>query len=219
MTTWIFQGNPKRFKVDEYLSGNDEIVWTIRQKHYVDDIQVGDTVYIWRSEAGKKGYGGIVARTTVTSTPVSGKDVTSQYRVIPNKANEILPRVPLNVEELALDNHLNRDLMKKNKILSNLLILKMSNSTNYKVTESQAEELLQQWTKIQSSNSNNTSGIPVPNPVSRNREFLLYSEQQRNEVVYEYVFNGNTHRWITRKLWNLILNGVVAIKPWVFFIT
>lgn len=39
-------------------------------------------------------------------------------------------------------------------------------------------------------------GIPLPNPVSRNREYSSYSEEKRNEVVYEYLFNGNTHRWI-----------------------
>ncbi|AFH62298.1 HNH endonuclease [Paenibacillus caseinilyticus] len=39
-------------------------------------------------------------------------------------------------------------------------------------------------------------GIPLPNPVSRNREYSSYSEEKRNEVVYEYLFKGNTHRWI-----------------------
>ena len=39
-------------------------------------------------------------------------------------------------------------------------------------------------------------GIPFPNPVSRNREYSSYREEKRSEVVYEYLFNGNTHRWI-----------------------
>ncbi|MGG4094330.1 HNH endonuclease [Paenibacillus lautus] len=39
-------------------------------------------------------------------------------------------------------------------------------------------------------------GIPLPSPVSRNREYSSYREEKRNEVVYEYLFNGNTHRWI-----------------------
>jgi len=57
----------------------------------------------------------------------------------------------------------------------------------------QAEELLQYW------KNNALQGereIPLPEPVSRKREFLSYSEQKRNEVVYEYLFSGNTHRWI-----------------------
>lgn len=194
MKTWIFQGNPNRFKVDDYLKEYQDIVWSIRQEHYINDVQVGDTVYIWRSEAGKQGYGGIIARATVTGLPESRKDVTSEYWVTPSDANEVLPRVPLHVKELALEgNHLSREFLKKNPTLSNLLILKMSNNTNYLLSNAQAEELLLQW------NNNVLQGereIPLPDPVSRNREFLSYSEEKRNEVVYEYLFNGNTHRWI-----------------------
>lgn len=197
MKTWIFQGNPNRFKVDEYLSANKDIVWSIRQEHYVKDIQIGDMVYIWRSEAGKRGYGGVVARATVTGLPVSRKDVTSEYWVTPSDANEVLPRVPLHVEELALEGeHLSREFLKSNPVLSNLLILKMSNNTNYLLSAIEAEELLKQWNNNVSNSFNDFREIPLPNPVSRNREYASYSEEKRNEVVYEYLFNGNTHRWI-----------------------
>ncbi|MFF2529744.1 EVE domain-containing protein [Brevibacillus sp. NPDC058079] len=197
MTTWIFQGNPNRFKVDDYLRENQDIVWSIRQEHYVKDVQVGDTVYIWRSEAGKTGYGGVIARATVTGLPVSRKDVTSEYWVTPSDANEVLPRVPMDVEELALEgNHLSREFLKKNPVLSDLLILKMSNNTNYLLSNAQADELLQLWNINVPSNSYGNREIPLPDPVSRNREFLSYNEQLRNEVIYEYIVNGNTHRWI-----------------------
>jgi hypothetical protein len=46
MTTWIFQGNPKEFHIDDYLKNNDEITWTIRQKQYTSDIKIGDKVFI-----------------------------------------------------------------------------------------------------------------------------------------------------------------------------
>lgn len=195
--TWIFQGNPSRFKVDDYLLENKDIVWSIRQEHYVNDIQIGDAVYIWRSDAGKRGYGGVVARATVTGLPVSRKDVTSEYWVTPSDANEVLPRVPLRVEELALEgDHLSREFLKSNPVLSNLLILKMSNNTNYLLSAIEAKELLKQWNNNVSNSFNDFREIPLPNPVSRNREYSSYREEKRNEVVYEYLFNGNTHRWI-----------------------
>lgn len=197
MKTWIFQGNPNRFKVDEYLRENKDIVWSIRQEHYVKDIQIGDTVYIWRSEAGKRGYGGVVARATVTGMPVSRKNVISDYWVTPSDANEVLPRVLMHVEEMAFEgNHLSRKFLKSNPVLSNLLILKMRNSTNYLLSNIQAEELLKQWNNNVSNSFNDLREIPLPNPVSRNREYSSYSEEKRNEVVYEYLFNGNSHRWI-----------------------
>ncbi|WP_049867641.1 HNH endonuclease [Paenibacillus sp. D9] len=195
--TWVFQGNPSRFKVDDYLRENQDIVWSIRQEHYVNDIQIGDTVYIWRSDAGKRGYGGVVAKATVTGLPVSRKDVTSEFWITPSDANEILPRVPLHIEELALEgDHLSRELLKSNPVLSNLLILKMSNNTNYLLSAIQAEELLKQWNNNLPRVSDIKREIPLPEPVSRDREFLSYSDQLRSKVVYEYLFNGNTHRWI-----------------------
>ena len=71
MSTWIFQGNPKLFHMDEYLSARQhrQIVWAIRQKYFIKDVTVGDEVYIWRSNGHNQGTGGIVARGTITSTP------------------------------------------------------------------------------------------------------------------------------------------------------
>ncbi|MER2172563.1 MAG: EVE domain-containing protein [Psychrobacillus psychrodurans] len=54
MNTWIFQGNPKKFNVDDYLLDNREIWWSIRQKHIVDKIKIGDEVFIWRSDGTEK---------------------------------------------------------------------------------------------------------------------------------------------------------------------
>lgn len=51
--------------------------------------------------------------------------------------------------------------------------------------------------------NNNNREIPLPDPVTRNREFLSYSEQKRAEVVYEYLFRGNTHRWIDEHILEL----------------
>ena len=51
MTSWIFQGNPETtFSVDEYISQRKTITWEVRQKHFKDEISVGDEVYIWRSD-------------------------------------------------------------------------------------------------------------------------------------------------------------------------
>ncbi|WP_186673918.1 EVE domain-containing protein [Sporosarcina sp. BP05] len=61
MNTWIFQGNPTKFNVDDYLLENDYIWWSIRQEHLVSDINLGDEVFIWRSDGANKGSGGAVA--------------------------------------------------------------------------------------------------------------------------------------------------------------
>lgn len=44
---WIFQGNPKFYKIDEYLKTNlDFIYW--RTPQHSSEIKIGDRAYIWR---------------------------------------------------------------------------------------------------------------------------------------------------------------------------
>ena len=85
MTSWIFQGNPEIFRVDEYLRKNKNITWTIRQGYLKDEISVGDKVYIWRSDGDNPKSGGIVARGKIESTPEYMKDDAPELWVVPHK--------------------------------------------------------------------------------------------------------------------------------------
>lgn len=57
MSTWIFQGNPTRFNIDEYILENETILWSIRQEHLAKHIKIDDEVFIWRSDGDRKGSG------------------------------------------------------------------------------------------------------------------------------------------------------------------
>ena len=75
MTTWIFQGNPRRFPtINNYLRTHKQIWWCIRQEHFIDKIKIGDDVYIWRSNGGDPLSGGIVAKGEITSLPQEIED-------------------------------------------------------------------------------------------------------------------------------------------------
>lgn len=62
---WIFQGNPKRFDIDDYLSRFPQLIYW-RTNRYVKDILVGDPVFIWRAgnEAGAVAVGKVVEKPT-----------------------------------------------------------------------------------------------------------------------------------------------------------
>ena len=49
MKTWIFQGNPGVFDIDSYLASTAGLI-TWRVARYAEEIEPGDTVYIWRSQ-------------------------------------------------------------------------------------------------------------------------------------------------------------------------
>ena len=52
MRHWIFQGNPDVFDINTYVENNDDLVWSVKQKHYTELIRPGDDVFLWRA-AGK----------------------------------------------------------------------------------------------------------------------------------------------------------------------
>lgn len=196
MTIWIFQGNPKRFKIDAYLRENQSIIWLVKYKKNIDDIQIGDIVYFWRSEAGEKGTGGVIARAIITAKPVDSL-IPPVYWINNSDAFEVLPRVPMEVLELVLDgSHLNRETLKNNEILSDLLILKRGVGTNFKIKFEHAEELQRLWKKVTTTINIEYKEIPIPEPVDRKREYFDNTEENRNKVVYNYLFNGNSHRWL-----------------------
>lgn len=45
--------------------------------------------------------------------------------------------------------------------------------------------------------------VPVLEPVKRSREYQIYNELVRSNVVYEYIFNSRTHRWIDENIMGL----------------
>jgi hypothetical protein len=47
MSNWLFQGNPDYFAIDTYLNASSEILWSVRRKSFAQNMQVGDSVFLW----------------------------------------------------------------------------------------------------------------------------------------------------------------------------
>lgn len=142
--TWIFQGNPEHFRVTDYLRENTNITWNLKQEHYQNTIKIGDTAYIWRSDGGKRGTGGIVAKGKITGTPFIS-DEPNPYFIHSNGQGLVL-KVPMEVEACLLDQRvITRQELLEHPTLKNLMILKMSNQTNYLIKKDQAAVLDLLW--------------------------------------------------------------------------
>ena len=70
MAGWVFQGNPKIFDMDDYLSRYTRLIYW-RTNRYVDQIGLGDSVFIWRAGA----QAGVVAVGRVTELPIAARSV------------------------------------------------------------------------------------------------------------------------------------------------
>ncbi|WP_332699325.1 AAA family ATPase [Halalkalibacter lacteus] len=159
MSYWIFQGNPKRFTIDKdkypdlhdidsYVEKGKVIDWSVRQKHHVKDIQIGDQVFIWRSDGEEKNSGGVIALTEVVTEPIL-------------KDNDV-PAVELKVKEsrlTAAEGMLLRQQLKELPETKQLLILRAPQMTNYKLTEEEFTYLLDYWN--QPSDLTNKTELPL----------------------------------------------------------
>ncbi|TYP95241.1 EVE domain-containing protein [Fodinibius salinus] len=69
---WIFQGNPKRFDIDDYLSRYSFIYWTANQ--LTDQMQLGDQIFIWR--AGNQS--GAIAKGEISELPKERSEIKNK---------------------------------------------------------------------------------------------------------------------------------------------
>ncbi|UOQ83589.1 EVE domain-containing protein [Gracilibacillus salinarum] len=145
MNYWIFQGNPKRFFIDEdrfpdihnineYVESGKVIDWSVRQKHHEPEMGVGDKIFIWRSDGGEKGTGGIIAHGEIVKAPY---ETDSPY-----------PKVDLKIDKARLNEEsgiILRHHLKALPEMGNLLIMRLAQLTNYKITEEEYQLLLAYW--------------------------------------------------------------------------
>jgi 5-methylcytosine-specific restriction enzyme B len=140
MQTWIFQGNPKIYNVAHAVRSLREDTWLVQQ--HKNEIRPGDRVYIWESGPD----GGIVAVGEVLDE-VSERvlpDESKPYVSDDIKLGGVQPRVLIRVTRVC-DPKLKRTVILENPHLSNLLILRQPQGTNFPVTPAEAaiiEELL-----------------------------------------------------------------------------
>jgi len=147
MTSWIFQGNPKVFRVDEYLQNRKSILWTIRQRHFRDDISVGDEVYIWRSDGDNPKSGGIVAKGKVISHPQAMEDDAPNLW-IEKRESPFELRVKIELEDVRLteeEGMIKRVDLEKDDNVGDMRILAFRSQTNYRSEPEHAKHIESLW--------------------------------------------------------------------------
>jgi hypothetical protein len=124
---WIFQGNPNRFDIDDYLSRYTYIYWSAptNQKEF----EIGDKAFIWRSGA----QAGLVAIGIIKEKPTPRKDVS--------------------IEEVKLteqEGFVSRDTVKSHPILSKNRIISNPVGTVFHLNAEETSALIDLWGDIYS---------------------------------------------------------------------
>jgi hypothetical protein len=121
--------------MDKNLEQHRKTAWDVRQRSLLGQMHVGDSVYLWRSEGGRTGTGGVVAHGVLTSEPRSR--IGYDYPWV----RLVLDDVRLTEETGALP----RTILVLDPVLAKLGVIVMARRTNYRLTSEQARTLDQLW--------------------------------------------------------------------------
>ncbi|HDR7827531.1 EVE domain-containing protein [Bacillus cereus group sp. Bce018] len=184
MNTWIFQGNPKHFNVDDYVLENETIWWSIRQEHLAKQIKINDEVFIWRSDGGQKGTGGIIARAKVDGLPEYYKnDEESAAYWYEDVSDKSYLAIKLKVLEVDVKLGISRIELLGHSKLSDLLILRLKQNTNYFVEEKHKSHLKKMWYNRYPVNAANVSTrFPLVKSLDQVKENMKQFETDITEV-------------------------------------
>jgi hypothetical protein len=151
---WIFQGNPDKFDIDDYLSRYPLRTYWLNQGYYNDRISIGVRVFLWRAGGKGKAESGIIAIGEVVELPTPRKDVqypvasspTDVWRATPASPEESV--VGIRLEELRLTDNEKMILRKEVKDNKNFIRHKLvtaNTGTVFALDETQTRELERLW--------------------------------------------------------------------------
>jgi predicted HNH restriction endonuclease len=151
-STWILQGNPKLFDIDDYLARYPLIYW--RAPIFKDRIYLGDRVYMWRAGTDA----GIVASGVVVELPTTddklkypealGADLWMAEKQTQKRNDPDAPKVGVAIDSVRLtaeEGMISRTKFLEDPLLSGARIIKLANGTVFPVTSEEAVRIGELW--------------------------------------------------------------------------
>lgn len=138
MTYWLFQGNPKYYRILDAINDLDEMPWLVTR--YGQEMATGDGVLIWVAGA----EAGIFAIAEIIQAPLLYKSLPDgDYWLDKNNTKLDKPRAQLRFVRKLLGQPLRRHEIKQDQVLKELLVIRAPNSTNFRVTSEQWQRVHQ----------------------------------------------------------------------------
>ncbi|MCL1894314.1 MAG: EVE domain-containing protein [Holophagaceae bacterium] len=203
-SAWIFQGNPLKYKIDDYINDfareNEAIIWIVKQ--HKKKIKKGDRAYIWRSGTES----GIIASGIITCNPeLRVRDSSDRNYWIEEPRDKSRLAVEIKIEKcqtrppLVLKSEL-----KENNQAKELSILSSPQGTNFEVPKSietvinemiriasgfVADSVFEGYDKQSFQNTNMAGGLEDPNELSAAEAEMLPEGAKRTIIVNVYERN------------------------------
>ena len=144
MRHWIFQGNPDVFDINTYVENNDDLVWSVKQKHYTELIRPGDDVFLWRAAGKSKQDAGIIAQGSIISNVEEmAEDNASKGLWAEGDPEGLALRVKIHLTKKNLNSKevVRREWILEDPVLSGMSILRVRAGTNFALNAAEAKRL------------------------------------------------------------------------------
>ncbi len=157
MSSWIFQGNPDKFDVDEYLRKTDYVYWSVTWPAHQKQMAIGDKVFIWRAKGKMKAVSGLVAFGSIAEECTGRDKVKKPMKIYDSlwnlgpqeEASEI--KVGVQITEVRLSpgkGMVTLDEILCDPVLSDMQIVKARQGSNFSLTEAQYQRLVELWGSV-----------------------------------------------------------------------
>lgn len=145
---WIFQGNPKRFDLDDYLARYPELIYW-RVPRYQAEVAIGDRAFIWRAglESGVVASGKVI-EAPVNATKVLHPEAPGDDLWFADKPDADEPKVGIALDSIRLslaEGMLVRSVVKDDPLLQQGTIITMSNGTVFRLSDAERRRLDELW--------------------------------------------------------------------------
>lgn len=135
MTYWLFQGNPKYYRILDAIQELQEMPWPVTR--HGKNMALGDGVLIWMSGPDA----GIYAVAEIIALPEILTELPDQKYWVDTTRSQGKMMAKIRYIRKFLGQPLRKLELRQDPILKNLLVLKVPNGTNFKVT-------LQEWERV-----------------------------------------------------------------------
>jgi len=154
MNTWIFQGNPDKFDIDDYLSQSRKIYWSVTHRKHQNELSIGDLIYLWRAKGSHNAISGIIACGQLVEECKPFDQVNdpldlyyNSWQEDNNEASEIKAGVLVHEKRLTPEEGMLRSQdLQNDPVLSKMRILTVHVGSNFLLSNQQSERIKDFWT-------------------------------------------------------------------------
>jgi hypothetical protein len=145
VANWLFQGNPKYYRIVDAIQDFEQMPWLVTR--YAKDMAIGDGVLIWIAGA-KSGIYAKVLRTLRYAEIVEPPKVWESrpdigYWIETSKLTPTSLHTKLRFTSKLVDKPLLRSDLLNDPVLKDLTVIRVPNSTNFKVSAEQLQRVFE----------------------------------------------------------------------------